>query len=200
MTRGAGRLKVCRLLLLFALLAGARIDGAERAQKPPPLVLEPGKYSYTFGVPDGWDFSFDQTRELGIPIVFFPIGGSFLNSNTIIYVNEVCRPACKESMDEVMSRIINAAKNDSPNLAVADAPPLTVEGGVAPVRVLTGARDPRRAKEALAFIDRKDVIILAVLSTQNTKSWESDYAAFRTVLAGNRFFTCNSPGLAVPCR
>ena len=25
----------------------------------PPLVLEPGKYSYTFGVPDGWGYSFE---------------------------------------------------------------------------------------------------------------------------------------------
>lgn len=31
----------------------------------PPLIVGPDKYSYTFGVPEGWEFNFDQARQRG---------------------------------------------------------------------------------------------------------------------------------------
>lgn len=45
-------------------------------RKAPPLVTGSDKYSYTFGVPTSWDFSFEQAREHGVILAFFPKGGA----------------------------------------------------------------------------------------------------------------------------
>jgi hypothetical protein len=65
---------------------------------------------------------------------------------------------------------------------------------------MTGARDRRQAKEALAFIQRVDVVVLTVLTTNDPSAWENDYAAFSSMIGGFQYFDCNSPELRIKCR
>jgi hypothetical protein len=171
-----------------------------REDNKPPLVLEPNRYSYTFGVPKGWDYSFEQAQGFGIRLVFFPEHGSFRESNSTIYVNELCKSACTGMTQQSIDKIIQDSREDSPALRVATEPPIKIkQGGKAIVRLLTGARDPRQAKEALAFIEHKDAIVLVVLTTQDASNWTVDYAAFQEMVSSHRFFSCNSADLVVPC-
>jgi len=178
-----------------------RRQAAEKSA--PPLVLEPNKYSYTFGVPAGWEYSFEQAQEAGTRLLFFPRGGSFAVSNSIVYANEdddLCVATCKGMLARTIDKTIRESRDDSPSLQVSVASPIAIiGGGSAPVRILTGWRDPRQAKEALAFIEHDEAIVLVVLTTKNVKTWEQDYAAFREIVAGHKFFSCNSPDLAVSC-
>jgi hypothetical protein len=179
----------------------AQPERPAQKQNAPPLVLEPNKYSYTVGVPQGWDFSFAQAQEFGARLVLFPKGGSFHESNSVIYINELCKSGCTGATQRSIERTIEDSKEDSPALQVATQSPIRLETGEeAPVRIFTGARDPRQAKEALAFIEHKDALILVVLTTQNTRNWVEDYAAFQQVVSGHRYFACDNPRLAVPCR
>src|SRR5262249_40603286 len=90
---------------------------------------------------------------------------------------------------------------DSPQLVVEQADPIATKSGVnAQVRILSGARDPRQAREALAFVPHGEVIALIVLSTKDPKSWKTDYAAFDEAVAGFQLFTCDTPGLRVGCK
>lgn len=72
-------------------------DGPERSaeENVPPLIVEPGTYSYTVGVPAGWEYNFEQAQELGTSLVLFPKGGSFRTSNSIVYVTEIKDPAAR---------------------------------------------------------------------------------------------------------
>ena len=190
-------MRALSLIIALAILGLA----AAHAQKAPPLVLEPDRYSYTFGVANGWDFSFDQAAEIGVRLVFFPEGGSFHTSNTIVYVNEICKSSCGGSLESAISKSIRDARSGNPNLRVETAPSLKTKGGkTVPVRILSGAHDVRQAREALAFIDTPDVVVLPVLTTKDPKSWEADFAAFRRIVEGFKYFDCNSPELAVKCR
>jgi hypothetical protein len=186
-----------RLLLLMLLVAGCPL----RPRKPAPLVLHQGRYSYTFDVPAGWEFSFEEEDRLGVPLVFFPKGGSVSDSNTIVYVNETCSTNCSGAFDSIVQTSLERARRDSPDLQVRSAPsiPMTA-GGRAEIRVLSGTSDPRRVREALAFIRHDETIVLVVLTTKDVGSWDTDYEAFAAIVRGHRFFNCDSPGLAVPCR
>jgi hypothetical protein len=178
------------------------------ADSAPPLVLGPNKYSYTFGVPAGWEFSFEQARQHGVTLAFFPKGGSFTDSSTIIYVNELenpCSGACLSPVSQAIAKTLRDAKADNPTLEASTADPIPMKDGArASVRTLKGAHDPRdpqlRDNQALAFIGHDETIILVVLSARDPKTWDNDYAAFREVIAGHKFFTCESPYLAVPCQ
>jgi len=178
-------------------------DGPKQPSKTdaPPLVLEPDKYSYTFGVPGGWDFSLEDAPEFGARLVFFPKGGSFHQSSSIIYVTELCTAGCARTAVQAIDETIKAARDASPTLQVAVGNPLKIKGGAdAPVRILSGAKDPRQAREALSFIAHSEVTVLVVLTTKDTSTWDQDYEVFREVISGHKFFSCNSPDLAVPCR
>ena len=187
----------------------APASGNGSAEGAPPLILEPGKYSYTFGVPPGWEFSFDQAHERGAALAFFPKGGSFNSSSSVIYVNEIgdpCSGDCLSPLAQAIAKTLRDVKADSPTVEIAASEPIkTKDGKQASVRLLKGARDPRdpehaKDSEALAFIAHDETILLVVLTARDTNTWEQDYAAFQQVVAGHKFFTCNSPDLAVPCK
>ena len=174
----------------------------------PPLIVEP-KYSYTFGVPQGWEFSFEQAHERGASLAFFPKGGSFNGSSSVIYVNEIddgCAMTCLNLVSERIANTIREIKDENPTVQVTtDVSVKTKDGGNALVRRLKGTRDPRRPKtgldnEALAFIGHDETIILVVLTVRDAKTWDRDYSAFEEIIAGHKFFNCNSPNLRVPCR
>jgi hypothetical protein len=186
-------------ILILALLIFSDVTRA--ADKPPPLVLQPGKYSYTFAVPKGWEASFDAAARLGVRLVFFPSGGNFDESNTVVYINEICKSECGGTLKGAIEQALGDSLKQNPTqITEAVAPLRTFAGTQVPVRVLSGENDPRQAKEALVFIDTDNVVVLAVLTTKNTASWDADYMAFGQIIAGFKFFDCNSPNLAVKCR
>ena len=169
------------------------------AQKGPPLVLEPNKYSYTFALPAGWDFSFEEARPFMVRLVLFPAGGSFRKSKSVVYVNELCQQPCKTAA--AIDRVVSNARRRNAGLRVETPPALKTKSGAAvPVRVMTGFSDPTQAKEAVAFIEGADVVILAVLTTNDASVWEKDYAALSAMIAGFEYFDCKSPGLRAKCQ
>jgi hypothetical protein len=171
------------------------------AKKAPPLIVEPNRYSYTFGVPTGWEFSFEEGKQFGLRLVFFPHGGDFHTANTVIYVNEVCPSNCTGTLTGTIQQTIDNAKRHSPNLKVEAAKPIPIStGGEASIRILSGSRDVRQAREAMAFIEHKETVVLVVLTTKNISTWESDYKAFEAIVKGHKYFNCDSPELAVKCR
>lgn len=188
----------------FYLHIDMKFTDPPASQDPPPLVLEPGKYSYTFAVPKGWNYDFEQAEQYGVRLVFFPQGGSFDTSNSIVYVSEsdaACAATCTGAVSKAIAHEMQQTRQDSPSLHVVLEKPIeTLDGGKAQVRILTGLRDSRQPKEALAFIEHRETIVIVCLTTKDPSNWDEDYNVFRQIIAGHKFFTCNSPGLAVSCR
>jgi hypothetical protein len=180
---------------------------SESQQDAPPLVLASNQYSYTFGVPANWEFSFEQAQERGARLAFFPQGGNFSKSSSVVYISEVdenCTPHCLTALSRAIAKTMREVRDESPAVQIASGSPVRIkEGGTSEVRILTGARDPRldsaKDNEALAFIAHNETIILVILTARDTKTWQQDYAAFQEIVSGHRFFTCSSPSLSVPC-
>lgn len=187
------------------------MDGPPPAKAPadaaPPLVVGPDKYSYTFGVPAGWESNFEQAHQRGATLAFFPKGGNFNDASSVIYVSEI-NCACDDDgispLSISIAKTLREVKAGNPVVEVsAEAPIRTRDGDKASIRILKGAKDPRdpqlKDNEALAFIAHDEATILVVLTARDPKTWNEDYAAFQQIVAGHKFFTCNSPNLAVPC-
>ena len=173
----------------------------------PPLIVEPNKFSYTFGVPAGWEFDFEEAHERGDSLEYFPTGGSFNESRSVIYVNvfaDDCSGSCGSMLPDSIAATMQSLKAGEGGMEVTTAEPILMKDGrKAEVRIVKGVKDRRDPKftdvDALAFLAHDEAIILVVLSSRDSKTWSQDYAAFQQIVAGHRFFTCKSPGLAVPC-
>jgi len=180
----------------LACAALAVIGQPALAEKPPPSIIEPGQYAYEFALPSGWDFSYEEAREAGVPVVLFPVGGGFHHSKAIIYVNEVkCGPA------EAIACIVDSFRQNSPNLQVTEAESIPARSSSpAPVLIFTGASDPRQAREAIAFLNERDRTFIIVLTVTETEGWNAAYRAFRAVVRSYQYFDCREGGHdADPC-
>ena len=136
----------------------------------------------------------------GVKLVFFPKGGGFHKSKSIVYVNEIRKQGGSLTVREVVNDLETKYSAHSPGLQSTIATPIqTQEGRTAEVMVYTGSRDPRQAQEAVAFLEEKDKVIIVVLTAMNTDNWDVDYGAFQEIVRGYCHFSCDSPGLAVPC-
>lgn len=194
------------LILVTALITACGhplTQGALTSEPVPPLVLEPDKYSYTFGVPVGWRYTFDipdEPRANGVRLLYLPAGGDYDTSTSIVYVTEPCSAEYWGVLTACIDTVIAESREGNPRLQVDRASPIPTAGGdTAQVRLLSGSSDPRQAREALAFVDHHQVVVLIVLTTKNVSRWRRDYAAFERIVAGHRYFDCNSAHLAVPC-
>jgi hypothetical protein len=196
--------KLAACIVTLSLAAATKPLAVMAQSEPPPLIFEPNQYSYTFGVPAGWTFSLEQGRAMGTALVFFPKGGSFDQSASVIYIssaNSACKTSCKGAVPTAMERDIEASKRGNPNLRFESAPAIAITvGGAASVIIMSGAEDKRQAREAVAYIEHEQTIILVVLTTKDPSTWVADYEVFRQIVAGHRFFDCKSSNLAVPCR
>lgn len=191
------------LCLLGGLLAGlsVAIRGAAAIAPAPPHVIHTGLYAYRFALPRGWTDSPTQAARIGVRLALFPGGNSLAASSTVVYVNELCKQACGTDLAGVVTRTLAGARARNPQLRVATLPPLrTAAGRAVPVRLLSSDAATQRAREALAFIDTPQVVVLAVLTSKAPWRWHADYSAFGDMIAGFRYFDCSTPDAGAACR
>jgi hypothetical protein len=196
---GAGKrhkLTAAALGLVWALTAGSAF-----AQRSAPLVLEPGKYSYSFGLSHGWTYSFEEARARGLRLLYYPEGCLLREATSVIYIGEVCHSKCSGKLDAAIQEAIEGTRELSPGLSVASAPPLTIKaGGEAQVRILTHPPESGQSRDTLAFIAHDETIVLVAMTAKGADTWERDYKAFKEIVQGHRYFNCGRPGLPKSCK
>jgi len=186
---------------------GDSTDQHDSSKGAPPLIVGPNKYSYTVGVPADWEFNFEQAHARGAELGLFPRGADFNGSSSVIYVSEIdptCEGDCLSPLDESIAKTLREVKEESPGVLISSGDPiLTRDGAQAKIRILKGSSDPRNTalkdNEALAFIGHEETTVLVVLTARDPSTWDRDFTAFQQVVAGHKFFNCNSPDLVVPC-
>lgn len=182
--------------LVWALLAGSAF-----AQRSAPLVLEPGKYSYSLGMSAGWTYSFKEGRARDLRLLYYPEGCLLREATSVIYIGEVCHSGCSGKLEEAIQEAIDGTRELSPGVSVASASPLKIKaGGEAQLRILTHPPGSGQSRDALAFIVHDETIVLVVLTTKGTDTWNRDYKAFKEIVEGHRYYNCGRPGLPKSCK
>lgn len=190
-----------KLTAVAAGLVWAFLAGSAFAQRPAPLVLEPGKFSYSFGMSAGWTYSFEEARARGLRLLYYPEGCLLREATSVIYIGEVCHSNCSGKQAEAIQEAIDGARELSPGMSVASAPPLKIKGGgEAEVRILTHPAESGQSRDTLAFIAHDETIVLVALTAKGTDTWDRDYKAFKEIVQGHRYYNCGRPGLPKNCK
>jgi hypothetical protein len=190
-----------KLTAVAAGLVWAFLAGSALAQRPAPLVLEPGKFSYSFGMSAGWTYSFEEARARGLRLLYYPEGCLLREATSVIYIGEVCHSNCSGKLAEAIQEAIDGTRELSPGMSVASAPPLKIKGGgEAEVRILIHPAESGQSRDTLAFIAHDETIVLVALTAKGTDTWDRDYKAFKEIVQGHRYYNCGRPGLPKTCK
>jgi len=190
-----------KLTAAVAGLGWALLAGSAFAQRSAPLVLEPGKYSYSFGMSAGWTYSFKEGRARNLRLLYYPEGCLLREATSVIYIGEVCHSGCSGKLDQAIQEAIDGTREFSPGVSVASASPLNIKaGGEAQVRILTHPPGSGQSRDTLAFIVHDETIVLVVLTAKGTDTWNRDYKAFKEIVEGHRYYNCGRPGLPKSCK
>lgn len=178
-----------RLVLLLALATLTLHAGADDVK--PPLVIEPGKYSYTFEMPAGWDASAEEAQRLKVPLMIFPQNRSFTQSASIVFIDEYCKTPCANPAEPVRSMLAFANTRDPENKVETPPPIRTKDGAPVELRIINSTVNKRAVREAFAFITNPgSTLVMVRLAVGDVAVWERDFKAFLSAIASFRFFDC----------
>jgi hypothetical protein len=185
------RFHLVPLLLGAAALGGSCSvpDRATNEVRPAGqrVVTEAGSVSYSYVLPEGWESAPDEGALFGVRTLIFEKGTSFREGISVMYVAEPCTSDCVGKLGEMVAVVLASAGKDNPDLVVEDAEPLPTRSGPAEVHIVSGSKDARQAREALAFVGQPEIVLLFVLSTSDVSRWDRDYRAFAELLRDLEF-------------
>ena len=163
------------LLLLCAATARSETD------RSPGLIYGDG-YSFLVTPPPGWILDAHAGAEQGLSAVFYPEGATWAKATTVMYVNTADRPPGVKLDDFIATNARDFTRAAGPAARVSALPALAVASGTAvPVQSFSGDRKGNR--EAVAYIESPDVVVLVVLTSRKSTDFEAALPAFRSLVA-----------------
>lgn len=188
-----------RFLLLLATAItvvcamACAMTGARADEDKPPLVLEAGKYSYTFSLPQGWAVSEQEAQRLKVSLMMFPQNRSFTQSASIVFIDEYCKTPCANPAEPVRAILSFASNRDPASKVNTPAPVKTKDGAAVDLRVIDSTSNNHPVREAFGFIHNPgSALVLVRLAVGDVSTWDRDFAAFLSAIASFQFFDCST--------
>lgn len=189
-------LRLLQILLLSAV-AGITVQALAADDGKPPLVVEAGKYSYTFTLPAGWDTSAEEAKRLKVPLMMFPKNRSFTQSASIVFIDEYCKTPCANSAAPIKSILVHASTRDPESKVEAPLALATRDGAPVELRIINSTIDKRAVREAFAFVTNPGpTLVMVRLAVGDLKVWDRDFQAFIKTLASMQFFDCSTQAIS----
>ena len=186
-------LRMAIILTLTVFAVAAMAEDAKTEENKPPLVLEAGKYSYTFAQPAGWGASAEEAQRLKVPLMLYPEGRSFTQTGSIVFIDEYCKTPCQDLAQPVRSILAFANTRDPQSKAQSLPAMRTKDGSPIELKVIDSTVNQRPVREAFAFIQNPgSTLVMARLAVGDVASWDKDFKAFASALSSFQFFDCSS--------
>lgn len=150
-------------------------------------LLYGNDHSYLLGAPKGWVLDNQSGKPQGLVAVFYPKGGSWANSPSVMYSR--IQPKKGKTFAEAIQWDIDYMKKQSPMIQVTEQAPITYgkEKKQASVRYLTGEHD--RNLEAVAYMEEANWVVLVVLTSRNEQSFKESLPAFKELVESYVYLT-----------
>jgi hypothetical protein len=150
-------------------------------------VLYGAGHVYALTAPVGWELDNQAGASRGIHAVFYPKGGSWADSATVMYANTGPPLRPDESIDSYIADALREFRaNVGPGLREQAAEPLkTRDGKLAHVRLLSG--DQWNNLETVVYIPERHATVILVLTSKSEPSYEASQDAFTQLVQSYEF-------------
>jgi len=149
------------------------------------VVIYGQKHAFTLSAPQGWVLDSTAGKSDGLQAVFYPKGGSWADSEAVMYVNTSPRQG---DPPETLKSLIQKDVDEFKGAVVTNLAGLPLAGGrLAIVRQFTAKEGGNI--EAVAYLEEKTVFVMLVLSSRNQAAFDAAYPAFKELVTGYTFLT-----------
>jgi hypothetical protein len=144
------------------------------------------RHSYHLTAPKGWIIDDESTREQGVPLVFYPVGSSWKNSQAVIYTRPRTIGGNIRTIDDVVKSLVaDFHQNGSPNYRGEFKQNLSLQNRrTARIYWFDGDRDGNY--EAVAYIKERETINFIVLNARTKQDFLQSQPAFNTIVKSYR--------------
>jgi len=144
------------------------------------------KHAFILNAPKGWVLDNSSGVSDGLYAVFYPIGGSWQGSNTVMYANTASREVkVNATRDMLIAYDMQQFKNREPKINIRDSESLlTRDNKMAIVKAFYGVHI-----EAVAYIEERSIIVLLTISANTEKQFNDAFPAFKELVSSYMVIT-----------
>lgn len=151
---------------------------------PKALLVYADDCAYFLNSIQGWEFSTDSKDNDGMPLVYFPHGGSWENSDAVMYTKADQKD--HRTLQQYIAEDIKSFKQNNPHLIVTAMPsPKELKANSVAVeqyRHLKGSAD-----EAVAYIECPKAFVIICLSSRTDKTFKASEPAFKKLVQSFKY-------------
>jgi len=141
-------------------------------------------HEFEVTAPDGWVIDNQAGISDGLHAVFYPEGGSWKESKTVMYANGVEKNG--RNIKQFIEDDVKSFKDKTGE--IKDGAPLSTEDGKK-AYVKYFLKEENGNYEAIAYIDEKYVVVIIALSARNEQGFNRSYPAFKELVASYKFIS-----------
>jgi hypothetical protein len=171
-------------LIIFVFIYSCFAFGQDKDTSDSHTGMLYGK-NHVFAVssPKGWVLDNQSGVSQGVHAVFYPIGGSWKNSPTVMYAHGNAKDSIPETIETFISNDSVSFVERDPSIKILDAPILkTKRGNPAIVKWFFYSQF-----EAVAYIDESKSVAMIVMTARTEEEFKNNYPAFEE-LVGSYWF------------
>ncbi len=180
--------------ILTVILCGqllARQSGGGKSTDDKPCGIVYGEsHAFTICAPKGWQLDNSILNEQGIYAAFYPTGSTWnlaKDSGTVMYINTLGKGAGNDNVAESMKGDVERTKRQAPQVKTTEVERIKTPDGDARVQRFEHSMYDRF--EAVAYLDSPKIIILFVMTSKDSKSFQRDYPAFQELVKSYKFLS-----------
>jgi hypothetical protein len=144
-------------------------------------------HSYYLTAPIGWVIDNQNGKELGMNAVFYPIGSSWADAETVIYTTYIGFDTTKnETVNDVVKADSIQYKNTSPEIRISKQSPILIGKNK---KAIVYSFSIEGNYETAAYVAEKKGVIVIVLSSKNKNGGINNYRSFEALVRSYRFLT-----------
>ena len=168
-------------ILPFSIISIAQTIENDSTEMKTGIVY--GKdHAFSVTAPNGWILDNHSGVQQGIYAVFYPTGGSWENSTTVMYVNTASKNI---EGNETVQSFITKDSLDYSDTEIKRLPTIWT-GDKKEARVLSFFYSNY---DVVAYIDEPKIIAMIIMTARNKKDYEDNLSAFTELVGSYLFLT-----------
>ncbi len=177
--------------ILLMLLVGTAISQNKIPVKADSSEANSGiiygdQHAFMLAAPKGWVLDNSSGVSQGLHAVFYPRGGSWEHSPSVMYANTASKKVKgNETLNKLIAYDVGQYRRNHKSIKIVDAPDISLSNKkTAVVKYFYFSN-----AEAVAYIDEEKTVVLIVLSSNSSDEFQNSLPAFRKLVESYTFLT-----------